>query len=68
MKRSIRLTLVTGILATGILMTGCSNNTNRALYESIQNQNEVGKTPAERAISPAPSYKDYQSERESLKR
>lgn len=59
---------ITAILLSGIFLTACSSNMNRALYEGIQNQNEVGKSPAERAISPTPSYKDYQSERENLKK
>lgn len=49
-----------------LFLAGCSGNMNRALYEGIQSQNEVGKTPAERAISPAPNYDAYHSERDKL--
>ena len=59
--------LTQAILLSGLLLLGCSSNVNRALYESIKNQNEVGKTPAERAISPTPSYDAYKKERETLK-
>lgn len=53
-------------LAT-LLMAGCSSNTNRAIYESIKTQNEINKSPAERAMTATPSYSDYKKERESLK-
>ncbi len=55
------------ILLALLLLAGCSNNTRQALYESIRTQNEVNKTPAERAITPSPGYREYESERESLK-
>jgi hypothetical protein len=60
--------LIKTILLSVIFLTACSSNMNRALYEGIQNQNEINKSPAERAISPTPNYKDYQSERENLKK
>lgn len=61
MTHSIR-TLLTAL----ILLAGCSNNTNQALYESIKTQNEVNKTPGERSMTPAPSYGIYKKERENL--
>lgn len=53
-------------LAT-LLLAGCSSNANRALYEGIKTQNEVNKTPAERAMNPTPSYDAYRKEKENLK-
>lgn len=50
-----------------LVFSGCSNNAQRALYEGIKTQNEINKTPAERAITPTPSYETYRKERESLK-
>lgn len=50
-----------------LALSGCSNNAQRALYEGIQTQNEINKSPAERALKPTPSYETYRKERESLK-
>lgn len=49
-----------------LLLSGCSGNMNRSLYEGIKLQNEANKTPGERAITPTPSYDSYQKERENL--
>jgi len=37
------------------------------MYDSIKTQNEINKTPNERELNPAPSYKVYQTERQNLK-
>ena len=50
------------------LMSACSNNVNQRLYEGIKRQNEVNKSPVERAMTPAPSYDAYRKERDSLKK
>lgn len=67
MKGFIYAVLLSCIFLAGTLLTGCSSNVNRALYESIKTQNEVYKTPSERAMTPAPSYDTYQKERDGMK-
>jgi PBP1b-binding outer membrane lipoprotein LpoB len=55
------------IFVASLCLSGCSSNSNRALYESIKTQNEINKSPVERAMTPSPSYSDYTQEREKLK-
>ena len=67
MRNKNKIIFLASCFGVAISLTGCSNNTSRAVYESIKTQNEINKSPAERAMTPLPSYNDYQKERENMK-
>lgn len=46
-----------------VLLAGCANPYQN-LYEGISQQQEMQRTPAERAANPAPSYDRYRKDRE----
>ncbi|HUX89216.1 MAG TPA: hypothetical protein VMV48_00810 [Gallionellaceae bacterium] len=54
MKLSGNTILMPVLLLPVLLLAGCSSNVNRAFYEGIKSQNEVNKTPSERAMTPTP--------------
>ena len=37
----------------------------RGMYEAVKSRNESTQTPAERSVTPTPSYDQYQKEREN---
>lgn len=47
-----------------LLLSACSGDPYRGVYEGIKNRNDAMKTPSERAASPTPSYDAYKKERE----
>lgn len=44
-------------------LTACSSDPYQGIYEGIKAQNEVKRTPQERAMNPAPSYDEYKKAR-----
>jgi hypothetical protein len=58
MKRMLPLIVV-------LLLTACSEDPYRGLYDGIKGNNDAKRTPTERASSPAPSYDEYKKERDS---
>ncbi len=53
-------------LLAAILLSSCSSDMYRRIYEGIKSNNDAKRTPIERAVSPAPSYDKYKKEREEL--
>jgi hypothetical protein len=53
------------ILLTALLLAACADPY-RNLYDGIQTNNDAKRSPQERAISPTPSYDEYQKEREGM--
>lgn len=51
------------VLLTALLLAACADPY-RNLYDGIQNNNDVKRSPNERAISPTPGYDEYKKERE----
>lgn len=52
-----------------VMLTGCTANPYRAIYEGIKQQQEVVKSPRERTLStPLPSYDAYRDELERKNR
>jgi hypothetical protein len=52
------------LLSCGSL-SACGNDPYQGYYEGIKNQNELKKTPQERAMNPSPSYDTYKKERDT---
>jgi len=48
------------------LLAACSSDPYQGLYEGIKQQNESRRTPQEKAMTPAPSYDSYKTEREKI--
>lgn len=51
------------ILAT-LVLSACADP-ERNLYEGIKANNDAGRSPSERAMTPAPSYDQYKKERDA---
>jgi len=49
-----------------LMLSACSSDPYQGLYEGIKQQNESRKTPQEKAMTPAPSYDTYKTEREKI--
>lgn len=54
-------------LLTALLLSACSSNPFKDMYESIMHQIDVKRTPMERQAAPTPSYDQYKKEREQQK-
>jgi hypothetical protein len=53
------------LLAAALALSACNSDFYRSLYESIQARNDARRTPTEREMNPAPSYDEYEKEREA---
>lgn len=53
-------------LIVALMLAGCADPA-RNLYEGIQQNNEIKRSPQEKATTPAPSYDHYKHEIESAK-
>ncbi len=51
------------LLFGATLLTACSGDPYRGVYEGIKAQKEARKTPQERAMTPEPSYDTYKREK-----
>ncbi|MDO8312976.1 MAG: hypothetical protein Q7T25_13665 [Sideroxyarcus sp.] len=52
------------VIFMSLLLAACSSDFYQGLYEGVKSVNDAKRTPAERAISPIPSYNTYKKERE----
>ncbi len=52
-------------LLLAVLGLAACSDPSRNLYEGIKSSNDARRTPNERAMTPAPSYDEYQKERET---
>ena len=46
-------------------LSACGSAPYRGMYEAIKSRNESTQPPAERSVTPTPSYDQYQKERET---
>lgn len=53
------------IILLTIALSGCGSDPYRGMYEAVKSRNESTQTPAERSVTPTPSYDQYQKERET---
>jgi hypothetical protein len=52
------------ILAGALMLNACADPA-RNLYDGIQSNRDIQRSPSERAMTPTPSYDEYKKERES---
>ena len=57
--------LCTAAVLGSLFISGCGSDPYRGVYEAVKSRNESTQTPAERSVTPTPSYDQYQKERET---
>lgn len=60
----MRINAATTVLVS-LALTACGSDPYRGMYEAVKSRNESTQTPAERSVTPTPSYDQYQKERET---
>lgn len=55
-------TFITALLC--LTLSACGSDPYRGVYEAVKSRNESTQTPAERSVTPSPSYDQYKKERE----
>lgn len=56
------VTVITTLLC--LALTGCGSAPYRGVYDAVKSRNESTQSPAERSVTPTPSYDQYKKERE----
>lgn len=59
MQRKINIAIL-----IAIALAGCGSDPYRGMYDAVKSRNESTQSPAERSVTPTPSYDQYKKERE----